>query len=140
MSYGGDGLFFLLFSFLLLTYQLQFFHVMPVVFCSIVQCPDQTPFSIHEVMEYVLGVNFFEKFQDIISNYKNGIMQKTFNQLGPLDYRRIFLASDLVRDMRVKLDNDAPQLSLSDALSYLLIIILREGYKKESRKPEINIE
>jgi len=92
--------------------------------------------DINEVMELVLGLNFFERYQDIISDYKNGTMQETFKQLGTLDYRGIFLASDLFRDMRLKLDNDASKLSIGEALSYLLIKILREGYKKEVGRVE----
>jgi RNA recognition motif-containing protein len=95
--------------------------------------------DINEAMELIFGVNFFERYQDIINDYKNGIMQKTFNQLGNLDYRGAFLASDLVQDMRFKLDNDAPELSIGDALSYLLIKMFQEGLKKEYGKPDRKI-
>jgi hypothetical protein len=92
--------------------------------------------DINEAMELIFGVNFFEKYRDIVNDYENGIMQKTFNQLGTLDYRGIFLAADLVRDMRFKLDNDAPELSIGDALSYLLIKMFQEGLKTKSGKIE----
>jgi hypothetical protein len=96
--------------------------------------------DVNEVMEAVLCTNFFERYEDIISDFKNGIMQRTLGELTPLDHRGIFLTSDLVRDMRLKLDNDTPQLSTGKALSYLLIIILQEGLRRESRKPEFDIE
>jgi hypothetical protein len=95
--------------------------------------------DINEVLETVLGHNFFERYHDIINDYKSSIMAKTFCQLGTMDYRGIFLASDIIRDMRVKLDSDAPDLSIGDALSYLLIKILQEGLKKKYGKPDRKI-
>jgi hypothetical protein len=96
--------------------------------------------DVNKAMEAVFCTNFFERYQDIINEYKNGIMQKTLGELTPLDYRGIFLTSDLVRDMRSKLNEDAPTLSIRDALSYLLIKLLQEDLRRESRKPEVGIE
>ena len=95
--------------------------------------------DVNEVMEILLGYNFFERYQSIINDYENRAMAITVCQLGALDYRGIFLTSDIVRDMRYKLDNDAPKLSIGDALSYLLIKILQEGLKKKYRKPDRKI-
>jgi len=96
--------------------------------------------DINEAMEIVLGSNFFERYQDIINDFRNGIMQKTFSQLRTMNYRGIFLASDLVRDMRYRLDNDVPQLLIGKAVSYLLIKMFQKGLRREFRKPEANIE
>ena len=95
--------------------------------------------DVNWVIEIVLRCNFFERYESIINECKNGIMQKTFDQLGILDYRGIFLSSDLVRDMRINLDEDAPGLYAGDVLSYLLIKILQEGLKKEYGKPDRKI-
>jgi hypothetical protein len=95
--------------------------------------------DVNEAMEAVLCTNFFERYDYIISDFKNGILQKTLCELIPLDHRGILLLSDLVRDMRLKLDKDAPKLSIDNALSYLLIRMLQEGLKKEYGKPDIKI-
>lgn len=95
--------------------------------------------DVNEAMEAVLSSNFFERFKDIINDYNNGIMQKIFNQLRTLDYRGIFLSSDIVRDMKFKLDSDAPELSIDNTLSYLLIKILQEDLNREFKRPKINI-
>jgi hypothetical protein len=86
--------------------------------------------DVNEAMEILLGYNFFERYQSIINDYKNGTMAKTFCQVGSLDYRGIFLTSDFVRDITLKLDNDVPELSIGDALSYLLIKMFQEGLKR----------
>jgi hypothetical protein len=96
--------------------------------------------DVNEAMEAVLCSNFFEIYDQIVYDYNNGIMQKTFDQLGSLDYRGIFLSSDIVRDMKTRLAQDAMLLSIDDTLSYLLIKMLQEGLKREFKKPEINIE
>ncbi|MGB3478551.1 MAG: hypothetical protein WBB67_05270 [bacterium] len=101
------------------------------VWRGIVNHAIDTEDDVNETMEIVLCYNFFERYQDIINDHRNGIMRKTFDQLGILDYRGIFLTSDFVRDMRLKLDNDTPEVSLGDALSYLLIKILKEGIREE---------
>jgi len=96
--------------------------------------------DVNEAMEVVLSFNFFERYRDIIKDYESRAMAITMCQLGVLDYRGIFLASDLVRDMGLILDDDLPELSIDNALSYLLIKMLQEGLKRESRKPEVDIE
>lgn len=95
--------------------------------------------DINEAMEYVFGSNFFARYQDIINDYNNGTMQETFKQLGDLDHRGIFFTSDLIRDMRMKLDSDISQLSLERVLSYLLIKIIQEGIKREHSKTDRKI-
>jgi len=87
--------------------------------------------DVNEAMETVFSSNFYERYRDIINDYHSGAMAITMCQLGVLDYRGIFLASDLVRDIRLKLDKDASQLSISNVLSYLLIRILHDGLEKE---------
>jgi hypothetical protein len=87
--------------------------------------------DVNEAMEAVLSYNFFERYQDIIKDYESRAMAITMCQRGVLDYRGIFLSSNLVRDMKSKLDEDTPGLSIDNILSYLLIRILQEGRNRE---------
>ena len=95
--------------------------------------------DLHSSLDLIFRAFMPEKYQSIIGDHRNGLLQDAFAYLKWLESREVFLLSSFVEELSQKLSIDAPDLTVDQALSYLLIKRLEEGIaeiekKKQARK------
>jgi len=90
--------------------------------------------DLSEAMEIIFQCFFFKEYTSIISDYKNGLVQVTLAYYEPLEPKEITLSKSFVVNIAKKLSLDAPELTIDQALSYLLIKLLEEGLARISNR------
>ena len=95
--------------------------------------------DLHSSLDLIFRAFMPEKYQSIIGDHRNGLLQDTFANLKWLESREVFLSASFVAELNKNLSIDAPDLTIDQALSYLLIRRLEEGIaeiekKKQARK------
>ena len=90
--------------------------------------------DLNEAMETIFQCFCFKEYTSIISDYKNGLVQATLAYYEPLEPKEITLSKSFAVNIAKKLSLDAPELTIGQALSYLLIKLLEEGLARISNR------